>query len=182
VKVEYLTVMTAIDTINTNINRLREKYFYQLFRAGIFLKGVFSLIEIFAGAIVLLVTPLAIGSAIIHISRIELAEEPGSFFALHTLHLAQQFSLTPRAFLAIYLLSRGAIKFGLVIALLKNKLWAYPLALVVMGVFIAYQLYRMTVAYSLPLIVLTVFDLVVLWLIWHEYRLVRKHVNPAVIR
>ena len=44
---------------------------------------------------------------------------------------------------------------------------------VVLGLFILYQLYRMTFAPSPMLAGLTVFDLVVVWLIWHEYR-VRK--------
>jgi uncharacterized membrane protein len=154
--------------------RLREKYIYDLFRASVFVKGILSLVEMFAGIAVLFITPAKIGSMIIRISANELAEEPGSFWAIHTLHLAQQFSLTPRAFLAIYLLSRGAIKFALIIALLKNKLWAYPAALVVMGLFIAYQLYRIAVSYSLFLILLTLFDLLVMWLIWHEYQMVRS--------
>jgi uncharacterized membrane protein len=156
------------------IRRLREKYLYDLFRIGVFLKGLLSLAEIFAGLAVLFITPAKIGAFIIRFSISELAEEPGSFWAIHTLHLAQQFSLTPRAFLAIYLLSRGLVKFALIIALLKNKLWAYPAALAVLGVFITYQLYRIFIAYSPLLIALTLFDLVVMLLIWHEYAVMRR--------
>ena len=160
-------------------DRLQEKYLYRLFRVGIFLKGVLSLVEIFTGAALLFITPLMIGNVIIAMSQDELAEEPGSFLASHALPLAQQFSLTPQAFIAIYLLSRGLIKLGLVIALLKNKLWAYPAALAVLGLFMLYQIYRITVGHSVFLIVITLFDFVILWLIWHEYRVVRKHGNPA---
>jgi uncharacterized membrane protein len=156
------------------IRKLQEKYLYELFRISVFLKGILSLGEIFAGLAVLFITPAKIGGAIIRYSASELAEEPGSFWAIHTLHLAQQFSLSPRAFLAIYLLSRGVIKFGLVLALLNNKLWAYPLSLAVLGIFIVYQLYRILIAYSPLLVALTLFDLVVVWLIWHEYRVVRN--------
>jgi len=44
-----------------------------------------------------------------------------------------------------------------------------------MSLFIFYQLYRFFYTPSLGLIVLTVFDLIVMVLIWHEYRLSRRH-------
>ena len=44
-----------------------------------------------------------------------------------------------------------------------------------MSLFIAYQLYRFIYTRSLGLIVLTVFDLLVMVLVWHEYRLLRRH-------
>jgi uncharacterized membrane protein len=69
-----------------------------------------------------------------------------------------------------------------VIALLKNKLWAYPWSLVVLGSFILYQIYRFTFTHSLALIVLTVFDLAVIWLIWREYQIVRTPTGDAVAR
>ena len=163
------------------IDRVREKYVYRLFRLSIFLKGLLSLIEIFAGSVVLFIAPAAIGSALIGIIQYELTEEPASFFALHALPLAQQFSLTPQIFLALYLLSRGFIKIALVIALLRNKVWAYPAALAVLGLFMVYQTYQIIIVHSIFLILLTLFDVVVMWLIWHEYQLVRKHINPAVI-
>ena len=59
--------------------------------------------------------------------------------------------------------------------LLQKKLWSYPASLIVLGLFIIYQLYRFFYTYSLGLIVLTVFDLIIMVLIWHEYRLVCRY-------
>jgi len=42
------------------------------------------------------------------------------------------------------------------------------------GGFIVYQIYRFTLTGSIALIALTVFDLIVIWLIWLEYRAVRS--------
>jgi uncharacterized membrane protein len=64
---------------------------------------------------------------------------------------------------------------ALVIGLLMNRLWAYPASLAVLGLFIAYQLYRYSYTHGFGLIVLTVFDIFVIGLIWHEYRLIRRH-------
>ncbi len=38
--------------------------------------------------------------------------------------------------------------------------------------FIAYQMYRFSYTHSIGLLVLTVFDLFVVWLVWKEYRVV----------
>jgi uncharacterized membrane protein len=69
-------------------------------------------------------------------------------------------------------LSHGIVKLFLVVGLLRNKLWAYPAAIVVFVLFIAYQLYRLSSAPSPLLVLLTVFDVVVIGLTWHEYRIV----------
>jgi uncharacterized membrane protein len=45
----------------------------------------------------------------------------------------------------------------------------------VLGLFIAYQIYRFSYTRSAGLVVLTVFDLLVIFLIWHEYQLIRRN-------
>jgi uncharacterized membrane protein len=49
----------------------------------------------------------------------------------------------------------------------------------VFGGFIAYQLYRYTHTHSLALIALTVFDAIVIWLVWLEWRDRRAAAAPA---
>ena len=161
---------------------LRERYLFDLFRLSIVLKGILSITEIFAGMVIVFISPASIGNALVSLIQAELTDEPNSFFALHTLPLAQQFAQTPKLFLAIYLLSRGLIKLALVVALLKNKLWAYPAALIVLGLFMAYQTYEIILKHSIFLIALTLFDVIVMWLIWHEYRIVSARNSSAVVR
>jgi uncharacterized membrane protein len=79
--------------------------------------------------------------------------------------------------LAIHLLSHGVVKMFAVLALLKNKLWGYPLSIVVFGGFIAYQIYRFTLTGGIGLIALTIFELVVVGLIWLEYRAVKSRLK-----
>jgi uncharacterized membrane protein len=107
----------------------------------------------------------------------ELIEDPNDVIAAHLLSLAQNFTVSTQRFYAFYLLSHGVIKTFLVAGLLRNKLWAYPVSLVVLGLFIVYQLYRFSYTHGVGLIVLTVFDVIVMGLIWHEYRLVRRHLT-----
>ncbi|HXQ57128.1 MAG TPA: DUF2127 domain-containing protein, partial [Actinomycetes bacterium] len=64
----------------------------------------------------------------------------------------------------------GLVKVILVAALLKNQLWAYPWTIVFLGVFILYQVYRLSFQPSVGLVALTVFDAVIAWLTYREYR------------
>ena len=109
------------------------------------------------------------------LSADELLKNPNDFVAGYFLQSALKFSVATKTFAAFYLLSHGVVKLLLVVALLRGKLWAYPASLVVLGLFILYQVYRYTLTHSLGLIALTVFDLVVIWLIFHEYRVIREH-------
>jgi uncharacterized membrane protein len=98
----------------------------------------------------------------------ELIEDPNDFIATHLLSMAQKFSVDTKNFYAFYLLSHGIVKLALVVGLLTNQLWSYPASLVVLTLFIIYQIYRFYETQSLGLIVLTAFDLFVMVLIWHE--------------
>ena len=51
-----------------------------------------------------------------------------------------------------------------------------------MGLFVLYQLYRYSYTQSFGLIVLTVFDIFVIILIWHEWRILRRHFAGGYIR
>jgi uncharacterized membrane protein len=71
-------------------------------------------------------------------------------------------------------LLHGAVKVVLVVALLLNKLWAYPWMIVVLLIFIGYQLYRIALHPSAGLVALTVFDGLIVLLTWREYRRQRR--------
>ncbi len=70
---------------------------------------------------------------------------------------------------AMYLLTHGLVKVVLVVALLLNKLWAYPWMIGVLLLFIGYQLYRIVLQPSAGLVALTVFDGLIVVLTWREY-------------
>lgn len=62
----------------------------------------------------------------------------------------------------------------LVAAVLANRAWAYPAFIAAMIGSILYQAYRMNLDVTFVLVVITVLDLVVLFLAWHEYGFVRR--------
>ncbi len=153
---------------------MNEKRIHRVFEISIALKGIHAGIESLGGIGLLLVSTEAIVHLVKALTQEELIEDPNDFLARHLVDLAANFSVGSKQFYGFYLLSHGAIKLLLVIGLLRGKLWSYPASLVAMGLFIAYQLYRFSYTHSPGLIVLTVFDLFVIALIWHEYGLVRR--------
>jgi uncharacterized membrane protein len=154
---------------------MNEKRIHQVFEISILLKGAHALIECLGGLALALVSADYIKGLVNSITQDELVEDPNDFLASHLLHFAQDLTVSTQHFYAFYLLSHGVVKLALVISLLRNKLWAYPASLAALGLFILYQLYRYSYTHGFGLIVLTIFDVFVMWLIWHEYRLARRH-------
>jgi uncharacterized membrane protein len=154
---------------------MREKSIHQIFVVSVLFKGVHALIEIIGGVALYLVSTETIVNAINRFSRDQLVEDPNDWVGTHLLDFAQHFSVAEHNFYAFYLLSHGIIKTVLVVGLLREKLWAYPASFAVFSAFIAYQLYRYSFTHDFGLILLSIFDLFVIYLAVHEYRLLRKH-------
>jgi uncharacterized membrane protein len=144
------------------------------FRISIALKGVNAALEIVGGVALAAVSPAFILRAVALLTQNELAENPRDFIANYFLHAASHLSLSGQRFAAVYLFSHGVIKIGLVWALLNHKLWAYPLSIIVFGAFIVYQLYRFTLTHAPGLIALSLFDLLVIGLIYLELRAMKQ--------
>jgi uncharacterized membrane protein len=140
---------------------MQEKRVHQVFVVSVLAKGAHALIEIAGGALLYLFSADALARALDELDK-------GGWLARH-------FPLTEQHFYAFYLLSHGLVKSVLVFGLLREKLWAYPASFVVFGAFIAYQLYRYSYTHEIALIALSIFDLFVIYLAVHEYRLLRKH-------
>ncbi|WP_112605749.1 DUF2127 domain-containing protein [Rhizobium sp. WW22] len=157
---------------------MNERRIHQLFEISVLLKGAHALIECLGGIVLALVSTESILRLANRITQPELLNDSHDFIATHLLTWAQDFSVGTKNFYAYYLLSHGLVKVLLVIGLLRGKMWAYPASLAALGLFIAYQLYRFTDTHGIGLIILTIFDLLVMVLIWQEYKVVRHHV-PA---
>lgn len=153
---------------------LAERNVHRVFEISVLLKGAHAVVECLGGLVLALVSADWVASTINRLTQEELIEDPHDFLATHLVAFAGQFSVTTKNFYAFYLLSHGIVKLALVAGLLRGKLWAYPASLVVLGLFIAYQAYRYSYTHSLGLVVLSLFDILVMVLVWHEYRIVRQ--------
>jgi uncharacterized membrane protein len=154
---------------------VQERRIHQVFAVSVSLKGLHALFEIAAGLALYFTSTATILGWIGRYTTDELSEDPNDWVATHLLRFGQTFSVQEHDFFAFYLLSHGIVKIILVYGLLKETLWAYPASFVVFGAFIVYQLYRYSFTHEVSLILLSIFDLFVIALAVHEYRLLRKH-------
>jgi uncharacterized membrane protein len=154
-----------------------EKTFRRLFRVSLFLKTAFSLSEIVGGVLAYFISQQYLLHLVTTFTQEELTEDPRDFVAHFLIQSAQQMSVSARHFAAFYLLSHGIIKTFLIVGLLREKLWYYPLSMLVFGAFVAYQLFRFQVTHSLWLMAITILDIVVIAMTWHEYRFLRQRIR-----
>ena len=150
----------------------------RIFEIGIILKGLDGVLEAIGGVLLFAVTPATIDRLVASLTQHELSEDPNDFIASHLLGYAHGLTGSAVTFAAVYLLVHGIIKIVLVAALLRNQAWAYPWMIGFLLVFIGYQLYRLALSPTFGLAALTIFDALIVWLTWREWR--RQTADRAV--
>lgn len=149
--------------------RLREL----LFRISVALKGLDGLAEVVGAVALWVVKPGLIVRIVGWLTQDEIREDPQDLVANYLRRSVSHLSAGSEHFIALYLFGHGIVKLILVAALFSGKLWAYPIAIVVFAGYIVYQMYRYTLTGANGLIALSVLDLIVIVLVWLEYRALR---------
>ena len=152
---------------------------HRLFQVAVVVKGLDGVLEFIGGVLLLLVSPTALQRLVVVLTQHELAEEPDDWLVMTLRHAAETFSVETKHFASAYLIGHGILKVFLAASLLRDRLWAFPLALSVLAIFVVYQLHRFGRTHSMILLALTVLDAVVMVLIWHEYRSRKESARPS---
>jgi uncharacterized membrane protein len=160
--------------MRTTAKLTRPSLLDRIFDISLILKGLDGLLELVGGVLLLLVSPAQLTNIVIWLTQHELSQDPKDFIATHLLAYAHTLSTSVTLFAAAYLLVHGIVKIVLVVALLKEQLWAYPWLIVFLVLFILYQIYRLILHVSVGLIALTLFDCFIVVLTVLEYR---KHLQ-----
>lgn len=150
----------------------------KIFEGGLLLKGVSGAAEFLGGLLLVFFSPADIHKFITFITSGELIEDPHDKIAHLLFGWTNSLTEGMRLFLIIYLWIHATIKLIAVIGILKNQLWAYPFSLITLGLLMLYQVYTIVVKASVGMILLTLFDVFILWLIWREYGKERKILAP----
>jgi len=139
---------------------MHEASIRRLFRLSIALKGLHALAEVAGGIALSLFSTDSILRLLYRVDRHD-------WFASH-------FTPNEHHYYAFYLLSHGMANLVIVWGLMRERLWAYPVTFVVLSLFVAYQVQRFIYVRDPGLIVLSLLDVIVMALAWHEYRLVKR--------
>ena len=149
--------------------RLTHILLHDSFRVGITIKGIDGLLEAIGG-VLLWFKVNTLNSWLQALCEHELARDKHDIIFHHISVASQKLASGSPMFASLYLLSHGLVKVVLVVCLWANRLWAYPLTIVVFGAFMVYQTYRFTHTHSWALIILTLFDGLLIFLTWKEYQ------------
>lgn len=160
----------------------RDTALHVVFWTGILFKGIDGVLETIGGIALLVVSTQFIGDLVHVIFRHELFQDPNDLLANYVVNLADRLSVSTKTFAAVYLLVHGVIKMGLVGAIWRNRLWAYPLTGVVFSLFVLYQAARYVFTHSLMLVLLTAVDIIVIALLPHEYRRLSQRIRQGESR
>jgi uncharacterized membrane protein len=151
----------------------RQEAVWRLFRVSLYVKAASSAIELISGAALYAFAgeiPELLARAL---GRHELLGHPDDAVARFLWQSAQSISTDAHSTAALYLFSHGAVKLFLVVMVLRERLWAYPVFMAALVLLISYQTYQMTLGVSIWLALLTALDVVVLVLTWREYGIIR---------
>jgi len=148
---------------------ISEKTYDAIFWIGIGIKGAISVGELALGTLLLFFDYGALIKFATFFTGDELSETPRDAFWSYVAHGLSGFTNTPQGVWAFIFLSHGIIKTFLLIGIWKEVRWAYPASAIVFGLFAMYQVYQYIYTPSLLLITITVFDVVLIGLIMHEY-------------
>ena len=159
--------------------KLNEKQIHLLFKIGVVIKGIDGALEAIAGFALLFTTTTMLRNLVDWLTAGELQEDPTDFVANHLVDFFHHLSISTKHFASVYLLTYGIAKVGLVAGLLRGKLWAYPAALIMLGFFLCYQIYRLGHTHSIGLAFVSLLDLVILMLIWRDYQFLKARHNRS---
>ena len=148
----------------------REKLLHRLFEVGIWIKGIDGLLETAGGVLLLTVSLRALNSYVIALTEDEIQEDSGDLIANALRHAAEHLTEGSKLTAGAYLVGNGIVKIFLATCILRGKLWCYPVAIVIMTIFILLQCVRLGFHFSWPMFCATIIDVAIVLLIWREYR------------
>lgn len=134
------------------------------------MKGITATAEVILGILFLTISSQTVNKVIFFIFGDELMEQPRDPIWNFFLHGFNGLSTSVQHFWAFIFIAHGVVIMFLIVGLVKEKFWVYPIAAVIFICLAAYQIFHIIYAPSLILSVLTTLDILFIWLIIQEYK------------
>lgn len=134
-----------------------KKLLHRVYEAGVLIKAIDGFFQLFTGLLLVFLTPAAFHSLMVALGH-------GSF------------SVDNKTSAALFFLSHGFVKLFLAVCLLLNKMWAYPTAMVALGLFVAYQTYQFVINPHIVLAIVTLLNVGILYLIYREWQVAKNRI------
>ena len=145
------------------------KHSHGLFKAGVLIKLGIAIVEIIAGFAFYFLSYEAMRTLATSFLQMIIKNPDSSVLNLVNSGF-RDLVVYSTSFWVFIFLSHGVTKILLTQGLLRNKAWAYVTSLLVFSYFIVNQIYQAIRNPSIVLLLITVFDGIVVFLIFYEYR------------
>ncbi len=160
------------------------KWFDLAYKIGVGIKGLDGLAELVAG-IALWISPSIIHTilqSVIHRAHRHHGHTY-HFIGEYVARLDSDLAKGGLVFLIVFLIGHGIVKLVLVYCLFRRITWAYPYALVILVMFLLYQIYAaVRDPASLGLWLFTILDIIIIWLVYGEWRDLKEKVTEKVVK
>lgn len=143
---------------------------HKIARFLVYFKGVFGIIELVIGFTLLILGRKAMNKLLLWIVNFEPFENHPKLMDTASRFIINHVLGSLHLLIALYMIVHGLVAIAVVIALIHKKMWAFPMAGIIMALFIIYQIYRLALAFSLILLILTLIDIAIIFFLRYEYR------------
>lgn len=168
----------AVAKEGTSATRIRELGY----RIGLALKAIDGLIELVAG-LLLWLAPALLKQLLGALGRQAAGEsELRELLAHWAGRLSESIGTSAMTLVIVFLISHGIVKLVLVYCLLRDYRWVFRPALAILGLFAVYQLIVLISAPTVGKAVLLLLDVVIVWLVWAEWRSVQRGETAHAVR
>jgi uncharacterized membrane protein len=151
----------------------------RFFRWGVVGKGVYGAAELILGVLLTLVTTSTLQSWVDVLTQRELIHDPNDLLSTALVSMVDGLSSSAVLFAAIYLIAHGVVKLGLFTSVMTRAYRVYPWAIAILVAFIGYQVFDLITAFTVGLLLLTVFDIAIVALTWRDYRRHARSEQPV---
>lgn len=141
------------------------------------LKAIYASLQLIFGILLLFINKAMINTVVSTAFQEELLEQPNDFLANKIMGFATNLSVSTQLFLGVYFLIHSLVKLGLLYGIYKRKLFVYPFAAWVFFLFLSYEIYQYFLTYSVWLLALSMLDLLFIYLLMKEYRILKGKNN-----
>ncbi len=162
--------MSQIDFIENEI----QAHLPFLFKLSMWWRIFYGFLRLILGTALLRITGQPFSEFIFTLMSHEITGRTTDAILEKLYFLFETHEITVTYFIAFYFLFWGTIDIVLSICLLKHIKRAFPIAMVLVGLFILYGLFRLTITHSVILACVIMLDLVIFHLIHDEYTVLKR--------
>ncbi len=159
----------------------KDRLLHSGFLASVLFKLGLGLAQLAAAAGLAVTSKNKMIALVAELTAAETQQDPTDPLASWLMHSVSAFSVEAHTFYVLYFAGHGVLNAVIALALLKRWLWSYPVSIIVLGAFVIYQFVRFYLTLSPVMIFLSLFDILIIILVWREWMQIRRQAPGASV-